>query len=139
MWIQGMLFFNNCIEKNQNKTHFEEGFSSLTNIRDGSFDLAQSSFPQSQTGTMVCEHRIVWPIVERHKVVLSKIPSIYDHFIWQYFDRWSLVLYLQYSPPLLPTEPRAETETLQRISHRQDSNSLSRIEYPNLEMLSLNI
>ena len=25
--IQGMFFFNNCIEKNQNKTHFEEGTS----------------------------------------------------------------------------------------------------------------
>ena len=23
--VQGMLLFNNCIEKNQNKTHFEEG------------------------------------------------------------------------------------------------------------------
>ena len=34
MWIQGMLFFNNCIEKNQNKTHFEEGSSSHTSLRD---------------------------------------------------------------------------------------------------------
>ena len=25
--IQGSGFFNNCIEKNQNKTHFEEGIS----------------------------------------------------------------------------------------------------------------
>ena len=27
-------FFNNCIEKNQNKTHFEEGSSSHTSLRD---------------------------------------------------------------------------------------------------------
>ena len=33
--VQGM-FFNNCIEKNQNKTHFEEGSSSHTSLRDGS-------------------------------------------------------------------------------------------------------
>ena len=33
--VQGMLF-NNCIEKNQNKTHFEEGSSSHTSLRDGS-------------------------------------------------------------------------------------------------------
>ena len=52
------------------------------------------SFGDIYTGTMVCEHRIVWPIVDRHKVVWQKIPSIYDRFIWQYFDRWSLVLYL---------------------------------------------
>ena len=25
--VQGMFFFNNCIEKHQNKTHFEEGTS----------------------------------------------------------------------------------------------------------------
>ena len=30
------VFFNNCIEKNQNKTHFEEGSSSHTSLRDGS-------------------------------------------------------------------------------------------------------
>ena len=33
--VQGM-FFNNCIEKNQNKTHFEEGSSSHTSLRDRS-------------------------------------------------------------------------------------------------------
>ena len=33
--VQGM-YFNNCIEKNQNKTQFEEGFSSHTSLRDGS-------------------------------------------------------------------------------------------------------
>ena len=33
--VQGM-FFNNCIEKNQNKTHFEEGSRSHTSLRDGS-------------------------------------------------------------------------------------------------------
>ena len=33
--VQGM-FFNNCIEKNQNKTQFEEGSSSPTSLRDGS-------------------------------------------------------------------------------------------------------
>ena len=31
-----VCFFNNCIEKNQNKTHFEEGSSSHTSLRDGS-------------------------------------------------------------------------------------------------------
>ena len=30
-----VCFFNNCIEKNQNKTHFEEGSSSHTSLRDG--------------------------------------------------------------------------------------------------------
>ena len=30
--VQGM-FFNNCIEKNQNKTHFKEGSSSHTSLR----------------------------------------------------------------------------------------------------------
>ena len=34
--VQGMFFFNNCIEKNQNKTHFEGGSSSHYSIRDGS-------------------------------------------------------------------------------------------------------
>ena len=33
--VQGM-FFNNCIEKNQNKTYFEGGSSSHTSLRDGS-------------------------------------------------------------------------------------------------------
>ena len=33
--VQGM-FFNNCIEKNQNKTHFEEGSSSHNSLGDGS-------------------------------------------------------------------------------------------------------
>merc|ERR1712012_714431 len=33
--VQGM-FFNDCIEKNQNKTHFEEGSSSHNSLRDGS-------------------------------------------------------------------------------------------------------
>ena len=33
--VQGM-FFNNCIEKNQNKTHFEEGSSSHTILSEGS-------------------------------------------------------------------------------------------------------
>ena len=33
--VQGM-FFNNCIEKNQNKTHFEEGPSSHNSLRDRS-------------------------------------------------------------------------------------------------------
>ena len=31
-----VYFFNNCIEKNQNKTHFEEGSRSHTSLRDGS-------------------------------------------------------------------------------------------------------
>ena len=31
-----VCFFNNCIEKNQNKTHFEGGSSSHTSLRDGS-------------------------------------------------------------------------------------------------------
>ena len=31
-----LCFFNNCIEKNQNKTHFEEGSCSHTSLRDGS-------------------------------------------------------------------------------------------------------
>ena len=31
-----VCFFNNCIEKNQNKTHFEEGSSSHTSLKDGS-------------------------------------------------------------------------------------------------------
>ena len=30
------IFFNNCIEKNQNKTHFEAGSNSHTILRDGS-------------------------------------------------------------------------------------------------------
>ena len=30
-----VCFLNNCIEKNQNKTHFEEDFSSHTSLRDG--------------------------------------------------------------------------------------------------------
>ena len=30
-----VCFFNNCIEKNQNKTHFEEGSSSHTSLRTG--------------------------------------------------------------------------------------------------------
>ena len=34
--VQDMFFFNNCIEKNQNKTHFEEGSRSHTSLRDGS-------------------------------------------------------------------------------------------------------
>ena len=33
--VQGM-FFNNCIEKSQNKIHFEEGSSNHTSLRDGS-------------------------------------------------------------------------------------------------------
>ena len=33
--VQG-IFFNNCVEKNQNRTHFEEGSSSHTSLRDGS-------------------------------------------------------------------------------------------------------
>ena len=33
--VQGMFFFNNCIEKNQNKTPFEEGSSSQASLRDG--------------------------------------------------------------------------------------------------------
>ena len=33
--VQG-CFFNNCIEKNQNKTHSEEGSSSHNSLRDGS-------------------------------------------------------------------------------------------------------
>ena len=31
-----MFFFNNCIENNQNKTHFEEGSSSHTSLGDES-------------------------------------------------------------------------------------------------------
>ena len=31
-----VCYFNDFIEKNQNKTHFEEGFSSYTSLRGGS-------------------------------------------------------------------------------------------------------
>ena len=37
--IQG-IFFNNCFEKNQNKTHYEEDSSSHNSLRDGSYYLA---------------------------------------------------------------------------------------------------
>ena len=34
--VQGMFFSSYCIEKNQNKTRFEEGSCSHTSLRDGS-------------------------------------------------------------------------------------------------------
>ena len=52
-----VCFFNNCIEKNQNKTHFEEGSSSHTSLRDRSRyqigwifrKVTNSSWPQPPT------------------------------------------------------------------------------------------
>ena len=69
-----MFFFNNCIEKNQNKTHFEEGSSShqsmgrvrvpkLVNFRKGSkWPLTPTPHPSSEWSLslkIMCMHFIL--------------------------------------------------------------------------------
>ena len=44
------MFFNNRIKKNQNKTHFEEGFSSHKSLRDGSRYQISTQFSKNEGG-----------------------------------------------------------------------------------------
>ena len=61
-----MCFFNNCIEKNQNKTQFEEGSNSHTSVRAGS------------------RYQIKW--------IFGKVPN----GSWPHPSEWSLSLEIMY-------------------------------------------
>ena len=66
--VQSMFFFNNCIEKNQNKTHFEEGSSSssLSYQSKGPVPLSnQMNFSKRQLGPT--PHSTWFPIFGNHE------------------------------------------------------------------------